>query len=290
MRRAQDLPDQRQETTMIQQIPVQEDNIVAFRLSGKLNHADYQAFLPRLEELIKVHGRLSVLLELVDFHGWDLDAALDEFRFGMQHQGDFKRIAIVGRGALQHWMALMAKPFTSAEVHFFKQDQRGEAWDWLREPLRQAALDQAPPVPYQRILAGVDFSAHSMRAVRRALDLARRYGGRVNLVHAVEHIARYEQDYIPVTAPDLDLELMESAKRRMQQFIGELDAGDLPSQVLFGSPKGVILSQAEAQQSDLIVLGTHGHHGIARLLGSTANAINHNARCDVLAVRIDATD
>ena len=52
----------------------------------------------------------------------------------------------------------------------------------------------------------------------------------------------------------------------------------------------VILSQAEAQQSDLIVLGTHGHHGIARLLGSTANAINHNARCDVLAVRIDATD
>jgi universal stress protein A len=275
---------------MIQQIPVQEDNIVAFRLSGKLSHADYQAFLPRLEELIKVHGRISVLLELADFHGWDLDAALDDFRFGRQHQGDFERIAIIGETVLQHWMALIAKPFTKADVQFFKQDQLGEAWDWLREPLQQVALDQAPPAPYQRILAGVDFSAHSVRAVRRALDLAHRYGGHVNLVHAVEHIAYYEQDYGPVTAPDLDLELMESAKGRMQQLIGELNAGELPGNVLFGSPKGVILSQAEALHCDLIVLGTHGHRGIARLLGSTANAVSHNARCDVLTAYIGDTD
>lgn len=275
---------------MIQQIPVQEDNIVAFRLSGKLSHADYQAFLPRLEELIEAHGRISVLLELIDFHGWDLDAAKDDFRFGMQHQDDFERIAIVGQGVLQHWMALMAKPFISAEVQFFKQDQLSEAWDWLREPLQQAALDQAPPAPYQRILAGVDFSPHSVRAVRRALDLAHRYGGRVNLVHAVENTVYYEQDYGPVTDLDLDLERMESAKKRMQQLIGELDAGDLPGNVLFGSPKGVILSQAEALHTDLIVVGTHGHHGIARLLGSTANAVSHNARCDVLTVRIDATE
>ena len=49
-------------------------------------------------------------------------------------------------------------------------------------------------------------------------------------------------------------------------------------------------SQAEALHSDLIVVGTHGHRGIARLLGSTASAVSHNARCDVLTVRIDATD
>ena len=233
---------------MIQQIHVQEDNIVAFRLSGKLSHADYQAFLPRLEELIKAHGRISLLLELADFHGWDLDAARDDFRFGMRHQDGFERIAIVGRGALQHWMALMAKPFTSAGVRFFKQDQLGEAWDWLREPLQQAALD----------------------------EMKRRTG--------------FNVDYGPVAALDIDLELMEAAKGRMQRLIGELDAGDLPSDVLFGSPKGVILSQAEALHGDLIVVGTHGHRGIARLLGSTANAISHNARCDVLTVHIDATE
>ena len=274
---------------MIQQIPVREDKIFAFRLSGKLSRADYRAFLPQLEELIKVNGRISVLLELADFHGWKLDAALDDFRFGLQHQEDFERIAIVGQGILQHWMALVAKPFIKADVQFFNQEQLGEAWDWLREPLQQAALDQAPPAPYRSILVGVDFSAHSTRAVRRALDLAHRHGGRVTLVHAVEHIAYYEQDYGPVTSPDLDLELMASAKERMQQLIGELDAGDLASEVFFGSPKSVILSQAEALGSGLIVLGTHGRRGIARLLGSTANAVSHNARCDVLTVQLGAT-
>ncbi|MCG6966345.1 MAG: universal stress protein [Chromatiaceae bacterium] len=276
---------------MIQQIPVQEDNIVAFRLSGKLSHADYQAFLPRLEALIRVHGKISVLLELVDFHGWDLAAAWDDFRFGMQHPDDFERIAIIGQGALQHWMALMAKPFTSAGVRFFAQEQIGEAWDWLREPRRQAALDQAQPAPYRSILVGVDFSAHSVRAVRRALDLARRHGGQVNLVHAVENQIYYDGAYDPVIPLgldiDLDHELVEAAKGRVQQMIDELGVGELPSAVLLGSPRGVILSQAEALHADLIVVGRHGRRGIGRLLGSTANAIIHSARCDVLTVHID---
>jgi len=274
---------------MIEQIPVQEDNIVAFRLSGKLSHADYQSFLPRLEEFIEAHGRISVLLELVDFHGWDLAAAWDDFRLGMEHPDDFERIALVGHGTLQHWMALMAKPFTSAGVRFFEQDKLGEAWDWLRETRQQAALDEAKPVPYQRILVGVDFSAHSVRAVRRALDLAKRYGGHVNLVHAVENYIYYDEAYDPVIPMelDLDLELVDAAKGRMRGMIHELGAGDLHSEVLLGSPKGVILSQAEALRTDLIVVGKHGHRGITRLLGSTASAITHSARCDVLTVRID---
>ncbi|HHQ41669.1 MAG TPA: universal stress protein, partial [Chromatiales bacterium] len=38
--------------------------------------------------------------------------------------------------------------------------------------------------------------------------------------------------------------------------------------------------------ADLIVLGSHGRRGLTRLLGSTADAVLHSARCDVLAVRI----
>ncbi|MGB5451867.1 MAG: universal stress protein [Sedimenticolaceae bacterium] len=279
---------------MIQQSPVQEDNIVAFRLSGKLSHADYQTFLPRLEELIEANEHISVLLELVDFRGWDLTAAWDDFRFGVAHPDAFERIAIVGHGQLQHWMTLMAKPFTSAGVRFFEQEQLGEAWDWLRELPQQAALDQAQPAPYQRILVGVDFSAHSLRAVRRALDLAKRHGGAIHLVHAFESSPAFDQAYDPVMVlphdMDLDHELMEAAKGRMEKMIDELGAGDLPARVLFGSPKRVILSVAEALRSDLIVVGTHGHRGIGRLLGSTASAITHSARCDVLTVHIGTTE
>ncbi|MCV6604433.1 MAG: universal stress protein, partial [Porticoccaceae bacterium] len=43
---------------------------------------------------------------------------------------------------------------------------------------------------------------------------------------------------------------------------------------------------AEENQVDLIVVGSHGRHGLALLLGSTANGVIHGAGCDVLAVRI----
>lgn len=132
---------------MIRQLPVQEDNIVAFRLTGKLHHADYQTFVPQLEALIKESGQISVLLELEDFHGWDPQAAWDDLRLGMQHQDAFERIAVVGHGWLQHWMAVLAKPFSSGEVRFFEHDELGNAWDWLRETHLQVTVNQTKPAP-----------------------------------------------------------------------------------------------------------------------------------------------
>jgi universal stress protein A len=43
---------------------------------------------------------------------------------------------------------------------------------------------------------------------------------------------------------------------------------------------------AEELDADLIVLGTHGRHGLGLMLGSTANAVLHGAPCDVLAVKV----
>jgi nucleotide-binding universal stress UspA family protein len=277
---------------MIEQLPVQEGGTVAFRLSGKLRHADYQAFLPRLESLIEEEGRLSVLLELDDFHGWDLEAAWDDFRFGMEHQTDFARIALVGKGALQHWMAVMAKPFVNGEVRFFERDDLGAAWDWLRDPQRQAEADRAEPPPYRQILVGVDFSAHAERAVHRAVKLGEQADARIILVHAVESYGLYDEFYDPIIPlkPDLDLELSAAARQKLDAMIQDLGAGKLQAEVMVGSPKAVVLSQAEAMQADLIVLGQHGRRGISRLLGSTAAGVIAGARCDVVTVRVDGNN
>jgi universal stress protein A len=274
---------------MIEQLPVQEGSTVAFRLSGKLSHADYQAFLPRLESLIEEEGRLSVLLELDDFHGWDLEAAWDDFRFGMEHQTDFARIAMVGQGLLQRWMAIMAKPFVNGEVRFFERDDLGAAWDWLREPDRQAEANNAELAPYKRILVGMDFSAHAARAVHRALALGEQPGTVITLVHAVESSGLYDEFYDPLVPlrPDLDLELSATAQQKLDAMIQHLGSDKLQAAVMVGSPKAVILSQAEAMRADVIVLGQHGRRGISRLLGSTASAVIAGARCDVLAVRLD---
>jgi nucleotide-binding universal stress UspA family protein len=55
-----------------------------------------------------------------------------------------------------------------------------------------------------------------------------------------------------------------------------------------GSAKSVIVKLAEDIEADLIVLGSHGRHGLQLLLGDTANGVLHRAPCDVLAVRIGA--
>ena len=52
----------------------------------------------------------------------------------------------------------------------------------------------------------------------------------------------------------------------------------------FGSTKNEVLRVAEEQKIDLIVTGSHGKHGLALLLGSTAQAILHGAHCDMLIV------
>ena len=53
----------------------------------------------------------------------------------------------------------------------------------------------------------------------------------------------------------------------------------------FGSIKNEVLKVAQENDIDLIVTGSHGKHGLALLLGSTADAILHGAKCDILIVR-----
>jgi universal stress protein A len=56
--------------------------------------------------------------------------------------------------------------------------------------------------------------------------------------------------------------------------------------LIWGVPKNEIVELANQQKVDLIVVGSHGRHGLGLLLGSTANNILHHAKCDVMAVRL----
>ena len=137
------------------------------------------------------------------------------------------------------------------------------------------------------ILLATDFSAHAERAAHRALELAGRYQARLSVLHAVEEPVRYDQFYDPVIPDRLDADaaLYDAAVERLRKLLEHIGApADIRQLVLTGSPKSVILGYAEDQQVDLIVAGRHGRSGIQQLLGSTANALVHKARCEVLTV------
>ena len=275
---------------MLQFLPVTDGNIIAIRASGKLSHEDYQQFLPKLEKQIESLGKVSVLFELDNFRGWDLEAAKDDFNFGMQHLNDFDRIAIVGDKAWEHWMVAMMKPFiVSGGVHYFDRENLQQAWDWLREPARKKeAAEQLSP--YQTIVAAVDFSIYSQHAAKRALELATLYQTDVTLLNITEEILPYYGDSMMPYPFDLELikeqnkQQVSLAKERMDRFIEELGDTDVSihSEIISGNPDSAILSFIQAQQVDLIIFGGKKKTGVEKLLGSVPHYIQNRANCEVL--------
>ncbi|TWX51630.1 universal stress protein [Colwellia hornerae] len=79
--------------------------------------------------------------------------------------------------------------------------------------------------------------------------------------------------------------LEERAKEVLQPLANRLNRTEQNLHISIGHISEEILAFAEHENVDLIITGSHGIHGFRLLLGSTANAILHGAKCDVLAVR-----
>jgi SpoIIAA-like len=101
------------------------------RLSGKLTKADYETFVPEVERLIKAHGKIRLLVELHDFHGWDAGALWEDIKFDVKHFHDIQRLAIVGETKWEAGMAAFCKPFTTATIKYFDKAKAAEAKAWV---------------------------------------------------------------------------------------------------------------------------------------------------------------
>lgn len=144
---------------------------------------------------------------------------------------------------------------------------------------------------YQHILVAIDFSVKTPRIIETALEMARGAASRLSLIHVVE----YSPYLFPPDTPlpmDFDLEerFCDQAKRRMSELVKQTGANEAQCFVEVGSPTIEIVRVAQDQGVDLIVMGSHGRHGLQRVLGSTASGVMHTANCDVLAVRIGEGD
>ncbi len=140
---------------------------------------------------------------------------------------------------------------------------------------------------YTRILLAVDFAPTTEAVAHKALQLSQQFNASLSLIHVVEFMpVDLSNELVLPQVPQLEQELMQLAERRLRELAGRLGIGDNPRLVTRGNTRREILRIAEEQGVDLIVIGSHGRHGIQLLLGSTANAVLHGAPCDVLAVRV----
>jgi universal stress protein A len=140
---------------------------------------------------------------------------------------------------------------------------------------------------YNRILVAVDLSREANRVVTRARELAQLYGATLSLIHVVEPlVAMNDYELTPVLPLEIEKTLEQRARNFLGSLVSDMGLSGAETIVSIGSPKHEILNHAKDHEIDLIVIGAHGRHGIATLLGSTANAVLHGTHCDVLCVRI----
>ena len=105
--------------------------ILSVKISGKLSKEDYQKFVPDVERLIKDHGKIRILVQMHDFHGWELGALWDDIKFDMKHFRDIERLALVGESKWEKGMAAFCKPFTTAKIQYFDETKLAEAKTWI---------------------------------------------------------------------------------------------------------------------------------------------------------------
>jgi nucleotide-binding universal stress UspA family protein len=152
-----------------------------------------------------------------------------------------------------------------------------------REPLTQ---------PPKTILAPVDFSECSGRALLRAAQLARSSGGEVVAFNSLRSEPVSNSPYF-TALPTLDGEAVSKAIEdrfeRLEALIESLGVNDVTTVAdvqLTESVHRSILDEAKERGADLICLGSHGRKGLDRLLlGSTAESVLRKSPIPVLVVR-----
>ena len=139
---------------------------------------------------------------------------------------------------------------------------------------------------YKKIMLAVDLTEESTRVANRAQALAAVSGAEIHIVHVIEPLSLAYGGDVPMDLSSVQEQIQDQAKSHLRDFGARMNIPAERQHLIFGRPESEIHRVAQEQGADLIVVGSHGRHGLALLLGSTANGVLHGASCDVLAVRV----
>lgn len=161
-------------------------------------------------------------------------------------------------------------------------------------PRKKAPAKKNKPARYshiklQRILVPIDFSNHSMNALKYAVSFAQQFKASIDLIYVIEP-AVYPADFSfgQIGFPNIEEELQTHVDEELENLIKNGIRGRVVSRkvVRTGKPFYEINQYAQERNIDLIIIATHGHTGVEHILfGSTAEKVVRKAPCPVLVVR-----
>jgi nucleotide-binding universal stress UspA family protein len=144
---------------------------------------------------------------------------------------------------------------------------------------------QVTRLSLKKILFPTDFSPASRAALPFAQALAEIYGSTILVAHSIAPQALYPE--VAEHFLRVNDQAWRSARRKLDEFVEDPRLAPLPCTTLLhrGDVADVIPAMIHEHEVDLVVLGTHGRHGVGKLiLGSAAEKIYRTSSCPVLTV------
>lgn len=139
---------------------------------------------------------------------------------------------------------------------------------------------------YSKILLAVDLSEESDQLIEKTRTIAKNNQAQLTVLHVIEPLSFAYGGDVPMDLTTVQEQLDAHAREKLELFSQKLAYPTESLQVVTGHTESEIHRIAKEKACDLIVVGSHGRHGLALLLGSTANSVLHGAPCDVLAIRV----
>lgn len=143
---------------------------------------------------------------------------------------------------------------------------------------------------YKHVLIAVDLTDESEQVIEKGKAIAERNDANISLIHALEPLGFAYGGDIPMDLTTIQDQLEQHAKDKLAELGEPMGIPAAQQHILVGMPDTEIHRLAKENGVDLIVVGSHGRHGLSLLLGSTSTGVLHGAKCDVLAVRIQKED
>ncbi len=142
---------------------------------------------------------------------------------------------------------------------------------------------------FRRILMATDFSPASTPALEQSIRMAKREEALLLIAHAYQEPGLVELSHAPARAyEEWDNALREAVERKLRPLVenARKEGVEARALLLAGFADEAIIAAAKQEGADLIVMGTHGRRGAARMfLGSVAARVISTAPCPVMTVR-----
>lgn len=119
------------EPSAIEILEENDGKLLVVKMTGKVRKEDYRHFVPAVDKAVARHGKVRMLVEMHNFHGWTPGALWEDVKFDARHFRSLERLALVGEKTWEKWMAIICKPFTTATIKYFPREQEAEARAWV---------------------------------------------------------------------------------------------------------------------------------------------------------------